>query len=131
MNKRPTSVSVIAWILIVMGCISIIMTISMTNNPTAVELMKKNPLPIPLQYAINFLGLGIMIASGAAMLKGLNWGRLLYITWTLIAIIIGLFTSPMKAMLLPSLVFLVIVIFFLFRPKANEFFKALKVQDNA
>ena len=88
-------------------------------------------MPIPLQYTINFIGLSIMIISGIAMLKGFNWARLLYVTWSILGIIIAFFTSPMKAILLPGLVFLAIVIFFLFRPIANEYFKTSKVIDNA
>ena len=131
MNKRPTTVSVTAWLLIVFGAISVISTIAMVNNPQAIELMRKSPMPISLQYAINYIGLTIMIVSGAGMLKGFNWSRLLYAVWGSIGFIIGAFTSPMKMMLIPGLVFFAIVIFFLFRPKANEFFKSAKTKEDA
>ena len=131
MIKRPTSITVIAWILIAIGCLSTITTMLTINNPEVINMMKKSPMPIPLQYTINFIGLSIMIISGIAMLKGFNWARLLYVTWSILGIIIAFFTSPMKAILLPGLVFLAIVIFFLFRPIANEYFKTSKVIDNA
>jgi len=61
MKTRPVSVTVIAWILIAIGGLSIITSTAMINNPQTRELMSKNPLPIPVQYvqllvpAIGFL----------------------------------------------------------------------------
>jgi hypothetical protein len=131
MNKRPTSVTVIAWIIIVIGVISAVSTVAMFDNPMVVDLMKKSPIPIPLQYAITTLGLLIMIVSGTAMLKGRNWARLLYVIWSATGLLIGLATSPVKASLFPGLVFLTIVTFFLFRPKASKFFSQTKSFDDA
>jgi hypothetical protein len=81
MMKRPTSVSVIAWILIVMSGISMITSTISLNNPMARELMAKSPLPIPLQFAMLYAGLLITLVSGIAMLKGQNWARFLYVVW--------------------------------------------------
>ncbi len=49
MKKRPTSVTVIAWILIVTGGVSLVATTAAINNPVTLELMSKSPLPIPVQ----------------------------------------------------------------------------------
>jgi disulfide bond formation protein DsbB len=103
----------------------------MIDNPMVVDLMKKSPIPIPFQYAITTLGLLIMIVSGTAMLKGRNWARLLYVIWSSLGLLIGLATSPVKVSLVPGLVFLAIVTFFLFRPKANQFFSQTKPSDDA
>jgi hypothetical protein len=56
------------------------------------------------------------------MLKGFNWGRLLYVGWSVIGIVISMLTSPLKTMMLPSLVVFALIVFFLFRPKANAYF---------
>lgn len=122
MKPRPTSITVIAWILIVTGGISLISTLAMINNPTVLELMSKSPIPIPLQYVLNFVGLTITIVSGIALLKGANWGRLLYVGWSIVGLAIGVATSPLKAALIPSAVLFFIFAFFLFRPRANDFF---------
>lgn len=122
MQTRPTSVSVIAWYLIVIGGISLIMTTVMIGNPTMVEVMNKSPLPIPVQYAMTYLGLLIMLISGVFMLKGKDWSRKLYVGWSLVAIVIGLATSPMQAMMIPGIVVFIVIAFFLFRPKANAYF---------
>ena len=131
MKKRPTSISVIAWILIVMGGISLITTTAMINNPVARDMMAKNTMPIPVQYIMGYVGLFIMIVSGIALLKGQNWARFLYVIWSLIGFVIGIATSPMKAAMIPGFVVFLIVAFFLFRPKASAFFASSEEVGNA
>jgi hypothetical protein len=124
MKIRPTSVTVISWILIAMGGISLITTTMMLiiPNPRVQELMAQSPIPVPIQYVISYAGLAVMIISGLWMLKGQNWARLLYVIWSALGLVIGLATSPMKAMLIPGVLIYGVVVFFLFRPKANQFF---------
>lgn len=131
MNKRPTPITIIAWFLIAIGGISIISTTAMINNPQVIELMQKSPLPASVQYALNYIGLSIMMVSGYGMLKGFNWARLLYVIWTIISFVIGFATSPMKAMMLPGLVIFGIIVFFLYRPQATAFFLSNKTDNNA
>jgi hypothetical protein len=88
----------------------------------AKELMAKTLLPIPLQYVLLYGGLLITIVAGISILKGQNWGRFLYMVWHAIGFVIGIFTSPMKAAMIPGLVVFVVITFFLFRPKADEYF---------
>jgi hypothetical protein len=57
------------------------------------------------------------------MLKGQNWARFLYVGWGIAGFLIGITTSPVKAALIPGVVFFLLIVFFLFRPKANEFFR--------
>ncbi len=122
MKNRPTSVTVIAWALIVMGGISLISTTAMINNPMAHDLMSKSPIPIPVQYAMSYIGSLIMIVSGIAMLGGRNWARFLYVVWSAVGFAIGITTSPMKVALIPGFVVFVVIAFFLFRPKATQYF---------
>ncbi|OQA33371.1 MAG: hypothetical protein BWY57_01233 [Betaproteobacteria bacterium ADurb.Bin341] len=131
MIKRPTSVSVVAWILIAMSGISLIASTVSLNNPMTNELMAKSILPVPLQYLMLYLGLLITIVAGIAMLKGQNWARFLYVAWSAIGIAIGLFTSPMKAAMIPGLVVFAVITFFLFRPKANEYFSPKGATNDA
>jgi hypothetical protein len=127
MNQRPKSITVICWILIIMGAISIVSSTLSLNNPIAKELMAKSPIPVNIQYAVMYIGLLIMLVSSVAMLKRQNWARLLYVGWSIIGFIIGIATSPMKAAMIPGLIVFLIIVFFLFRPKANEYFKATEV----
>ncbi len=131
MKKRPTSVTVIAWILIVTGGLSLITTTLMMNNPMVEELMGQSLIPIPVQYAMMYFGLLVTLTSGIAMLKGKNWARLLYVIWTAVAFLITAGTSPMKTALIPGLVLYLVVVFFLFRPKPNQYFRKVEVAGDA
>jgi hypothetical protein len=126
MKERPTSVTVIAWILIVMGALSLITSAHtytlMKQNPMALDLLRKSMLPVSVQIVIMFISILIDTISGIAMLKGHNWARLLYIISYIVRLTISLFTSPVKLMIIPGIVLFLVVAFFLFRPKANEFF---------
>lgn len=128
MGKRPTSITVIAWILIVVAGISLITTTFTLNNPTVEELMSRSVIPVQLQFAMMYSGLLVQLVSGIVLLKGHNWARLLYTIWTAIALAIGLATSPMKAAMVPGAVLFIVIVVFLFRPRANEYFKAKPVE---
>jgi len=121
-KMRPVSITVIAWILIVMAGISLLANAAMTGNPKVQEIMEKTPLPIPVQYAMMYAGLAVTIISAVGMLKGGNWARWLYVIWGAIGFAVGMATSPAKAMMIPGLIVFVVVVVFLFRPNANEFF---------
>ena len=131
MKERPTSITVIAWILIVMGGISILSTTMYLNNPIAKEIMEKSPIPANVQYVMMYVGLIITIVSGIAMLKGHNWARFLYVIWSIVGFVIGIATSPMKTTIIPGLIFFLVIAFFLFRPIANNYFAVEKEQNDA
>jgi hypothetical protein len=129
MKVRPASVTVIAWILIVIGGMSLILTTAMLNNPSVKLLMVRTSLPLPVQYVITYVGQMVMITSGFAMLERQNWARLLYVIWSAIGFLIGLATSPIKAAIIPELVLYAVVVFFLFRPKVNRYFGRSEVES--
>jgi hypothetical protein len=131
MKPRPTSVTVISWILIVVGVISLITTTAALNNPMAKELMARSSIPLPVQYAMLYVGLLVTIISGVAMLKALNWGRLLYVIWSAAGFVISFATSPMKIAIIPGFLLYLVVVFFLFRSKANQFFAGTYTQNGA
>jgi hypothetical protein len=122
MNKRPQSITFISWLLIVSGIFSLITSFTSMNNPLVLELMAKNPIPIPAQFVIMYVGLAISITSGIFMLRGANWARFLYIIWGVIGLLVGLATSPTKLLLIPGIIVYGIIVFFLLRPNAGTFF---------
>jgi len=122
-DKRPKSITVISWLLIVLALISLVVSTVTLNMPMTKALMAKSPVPLSIQYIMLYAGLLTTVICGAFMLKGKNWARLLYTTWGLVSFIFSLATTPVKATLIPSLVVFAIILFFLFRPRANEYFK--------
>jgi hypothetical protein len=124
MKKRPTSITIIAWFFIVSGVISIFTTAIAfkLENPITEKLMAENLLPIPVQYAFMYIGLLVSIACGIGMLKRKNWSRLLYVYWTAFALLVSVLTVPLKTMIIPGAVFYAVVLFFLYREVATEYF---------
>jgi len=122
MEKRPISITIIAWFLIVSSGFSLIISLANFNNPMVKELMAKSLLPLPIQYAMMYIGLLVVLGSGIGMLKKQNWARLLYVIWIAAGFLINLFTSPIKTALIPGLLFFIIIVFFVFRPAANQYF---------
>lgn len=130
MAKRPTSVTAVCWILIASEGISLIFSIWILANPNptakqmATELMSRSPIPISVQYLQMHAGFLIGVVSGIAMLRGRNWGRLLYIGWRVLGYIFDFVAYPMSMGIIPGLVVFIVFTVILFQPKANEYFSA-------
>ncbi|WP_300752890.1 hypothetical protein [Janthinobacterium sp.] len=122
MATRPTSVNIISWFIIVTSVLSLASGYYSHGNPLVQELMAKNPMPIALQYGLMYGGLILSLVAGIAMRRGHNWARLVYVGWSVIGLVIGLATSPMKSTLIPGAVLLAVIAYFLFRPNANAYF---------
>ena len=122
MTKRPTSVTVIAWVLLVSATVSLVTSALTVNKPIVRELMVKTPIPLPIQFVMLFGGLLISILCAIFMLRGANWARVLYIAWGALGVVTGFATSPAKLMLIPGFLIYVIFVFFLLRPGASAYF---------
>jgi hypothetical protein len=118
MSPRPTSITVIAWLLVALAAISLT---TLLFGPDVRSVMEKSPVS-PAQYALTYLGLLVTLVCGIAMLKGRNWGRWLYVVWGAVGLLVGIVISPMKQAMIPGAVIFLIITFFLFRPKANRYF---------
>ena len=130
MNERPTSITAVSWVLIILGGLSLVTTTAMINNPMVQEMMAKSSIPISVQYALSYVGLLVTIVSGVAILNGQNWARYLYVIWSFIGLVIGFATSPMKAALIPGLVVFLVIAFFLFHSNSTAFFVAEEDLEN-
>lgn len=122
MERRPTSITIISWFLIISAVLSFVATALTYNHPDVVRLMELNALPVPVQFAMIAIGSVITLACGVLMLKGRKIGRTAYVAWGVIAMGIGLVSSPAPATMIPSMGFLLVVVVFLFLPKANAYF---------
>ena len=124
MKNRPLSITIIAWLLVIFASIDLIMFAIAIHNPEMVDAMRANSkLPMSAQYCLISLNVLGLLISGIAMLKGKNWARMMYIGLAIITLTVDLLTSIKSPLLyLPALMFLLVICFFLFRPKANVFF---------
>ena len=120
--QRPTSLTIIGWVLIVLGAFGLLATLLVPANPVATAMLEQSPLPVSVHLAIGAIGALISIASGYGVLKGLGWSRLLYTAWILISVAITLVTMPFTSIMVVGWVLQAVIIFFLFRPEASAWF---------
>lgn len=136
MRTRPTSITVICWILIVMGAIAVIfIPLGLMYDPVTRAMMDHrvralvagNLLPLSVQWGIGVMKILVVFTTGIAMLKRQNWGRLLYTIWGA-ADFIQLATAPAMILVFAGLIVYMVIVFFLFSPKADRYFGGSRSQ---
>ena len=124
MEKRPLSLTIIAWVLVVLSLLALVGVFTMASNPTMLKAMQQMHVPLAFEQAWTVLGVIINLIVAYGIFKGQPWSRVLYVVWGIIGLIAGFFISPMEAALVLSLVILVVISAFLFGEKANDWFSA-------
>jgi len=124
MEKRPLSLTVIAWLLISLSLLALIGTFAMQSNPQMVKMQEQMHTPVLFQHTWTVLGVIIDLIVAYGIFKGQPWSRVLYVVWGIIGLVVGFFILPQKAYLVFSLIVLVVISIFLFSARANEYFSA-------
>ena len=80
MVSRPTSVTVISWLLLIFGILGVIGSVStiatvVVGNPEMEKALASSPIPLPIQYGMMFAGMVMQLVCGYFMLRGRNWSR--------------------------------------------------------
>lgn len=117
MNPRPLSVTLLALLLIAAGAVGLVYHFSeldpghlLQNDAFWVELVRV-----------------LAIVAGIFMLRGRNWARSLAMAWVAFHVVIS-FGHSWTQLAMHILVFVVFG-FFLFRPRANEYFQSHSLSD--
>jgi hypothetical protein len=124
MTKRPLSITIIAWLLIILTVLGVIGAFTMGSNPAMASALQQMKMSLAMYQGWVVLNAVITLICCYGFLKGQPWSRVLYVVWGVIGLVVGFYISPMKAAILVSLVILVVVAFFLFTEKANDWFQA-------
>ncbi|MGH9907457.1 MAG: hypothetical protein ACRD8U_17950, partial [Pyrinomonadaceae bacterium] len=111
-KKRPLSVTVISCLFIVAGAIGF------TYHLTEFKAQGKFDYEVALIFLVRLLA----VIAGLFMLRGSNWARWLLLAWIVDHVILSSFHS-LSELVLHSLL-LVVVAYFLFRPRASAYFRA-------
>lgn len=129
MGRRPLSVSVVAWIILILSILSFLGLISMHTRIT--EHMELSGIPIHIYY-LSIVTLVINFICAFCMLRGFNWSRLLYLCWGIIIFIYNFVVQPSSSWgpTFVSLVIFVIFNIFLFSSSANAYFGQGRAVDN-
>ena len=124
MEKRPLSLTIIAWILIIFALLGIYSSVTISSNPQAMKMLEQTHVPLIFNQVWGVIGSIVTLIVAYGIFKGQPWSRVLYVVWSLISLVVGFFTAPMKAILVLSLIILVVLCIFLFGEKANDWFSA-------
>jgi hypothetical protein len=133
-KERPKSVTVIGWIIIVWYSLGILNMVFMGLQVLFSGTSGRSVLVISV-YMLWIAILGTILVSGIGILKGYNWGRILYLLTAPIVIIFGclwflyygsrisipsiLIYVPIRIIL--PVIFYTVVFIFLKRPAASTF----------
>ena len=124
MTKRPLSLTIIGWFLIITSLFSIYSIFTMGTNPVAMKMIEQMGMSLMLEQVWAGIGVVVTLICAYGILKGQPWSRVLYVVWSIIGIVVGLYISPMKWVIAVSVLFLIVISFFLFSDNANDWFSA-------
>lgn len=112
MNRRPLPVSVISWVYVAAGVLGLGVHASERSTPGAFQADAIWSVLVAL----------LAIAAGVYMLRSRNWARWLAIAWMAFHVLLSAFHSARQ--LAVHAVMLALFAYFLFQPKATEYFRA-------
>ena len=122
MRTRPIFITVIGWLLVASGFLTLPAAFAPANDPQVQEILARRPVPVAVQQGMLLAGAVIGLVCGYSLLYGQNWARHLYVAWTIVQLGYGWLAAPLRLALVPGAVFFVVVAGFLFSPRANAFF---------
>lgn len=121
MHKRPRLITVISWLFIVLGTVSLLSSLLPYWNQTPAERIDE----LKAHWIVH-LARTVSIVCGVFMLYGFNWARWLVVIWIGFHIIISALHSPLQ-LVVHGLLFAVIL-YIVFRPDANIYFRDPRAQ---
>ena len=124
MGKRPLSLTIIAWFLVIFALFGLYGAATMGSNPMIMAMIEASGVSLLFQQVWAAIGCLVTLAVAYGIFKGQPWSRVLYVVWGVIGVVVGYFISPMPLALMLSVVFLIVISAFLFRDRANEWFAA-------
>jgi hypothetical protein len=124
MAKRPLSITIIGWLLVVFSLFGLFGVFTMGSNPEITKMLERTGGSLMFQQVWGVISAIVTLVCAYGILKGQPWSRVLYVGFGILGLAVAFFTSPMKSLLLISLLFLVVIGVFLFSLKGNEWFAA-------
>lgn len=119
---RPLSVTIVGWWLVVTSLLAVYSAATMHMNPRTVQLLSSSPIPLQAQEVFGVINGFVLALCGIAVLKGVSWARLAFLSWSFVGFIFGVLAMGFLLSALFSGVSVGIIMFFLSRPRANEWF---------
>jgi hypothetical protein len=122
MTKRPISITIVGWLLVLSAVLSLLSMWMTYSDPAVQAGMERTGSSPAMPIALGVLGAIVTIVAAYGILKGMNWGRILYTGWAVIGIVAMLIMGPLTNATVVGIVLMLILLFFLFRPAADAWF---------
>lgn len=115
MKARPLLITLIAWLFTIFGSIALLSGLLPLAGANTAQLIAE----FKAHWMVH-LSRVVQIVSGLFMLRGHNWARWLLVAWIVFHIAISALHSWLQ--LLIHVAIFSVILFFLFRRRANEYF---------
>lgn len=115
MKTRPLSITILSWLFIIFGSISLVgglLPLAGTNTAQLIAEFKQH-------WMVHLSHLAALVA-GLFMLRAHNWARWLLVAWIAFHVVVGALHGWIP--LLTHVVIFAVILFFLFRRRSSEFF---------
>lgn len=129
--KRPVSVAISCWFLILASLLALVSAYLGRNDPAMSAAMGGGVIPAEAQYAILLFSQGITLVAALAMLQRQRGARTVYLVWGVIDIALCLATLPVKMNVLPGALMFAVICALLYSPKSNAWFSPRKAANDA
>ena len=129
--KRPASVAISCWFLILASLLALVSAYLGRNDPAMSAAMGGGVIPAEAQYAILLFSQGITLVAALAMLQRQRGARTVYLVWGVIDIALCLATLPVKMNVLPGALMFAVICALLYSPKSNAWFSPRKAANDA
>jgi hypothetical protein len=121
MKDRPLSITIIGWLFMIFGSIALLSGLLPLTGADSAQLIAE----FKTHWMVHLSRLAAIV-SGLFMLRGHNWARWLLVVWIVFHIVIGALHGWLQ-LLIHVLIFSVILLF-LFRRNASQFFTRTESQ---
>jgi hypothetical protein len=126
MDKRPRTVTFIAWFSIVINIFALLSTVWVANNfMTKIAMdftLSRDPIPLQIHYWLIYFNILSSIGCGMGMLMGNNWARSIYAGLSIFWIVTGFLLPSSQSQAVPSAIVMSIALFLLYQPNATRYF---------
>jgi hypothetical protein len=126
MDKRPGTVTFIAWFSIVVNIFALLSTVWVANNfMTKIAMdftLSRDPIPLQIHYGLIYFNIFSSIGCGIGMLMGHNWARSIYTCLSIFWMAMGFLLPSSQSQAVPTAIVMSISLFLLYLPNANRYF---------
>jgi hypothetical protein len=126
MDKRPGTVTFIAWFSIVINIFALLSTVWVENNfMTKIAMdftLSRDPIPLQIHYWLIYFNIFSSIGCGIGMLMGNNWARSIYTGLSIFWIVTGFLLPSSQSQAVPAAIVMSILLLLLYQPNATRYF---------